>query len=142
MATRQLKYETLAPKERNEQEEWAQKQLKKSICFNGYKKRREIGGYRCQPGEGSVYTGSGCHFITDELLVEGKGRQYFKLRFHHPKNSWRCSPHVATLILPDGSLWDGPWPQKDDPDDYPDEKRDNGRKLRIDSRGQKWEFMG
>jgi hypothetical protein len=134
MATRQLKYESLSGKDRHEQEKWAQKQLAKSTCVRGFLWAREIGGYRCHPPEA---LGEGGHFVTDELLAERKGRQYYKLYFQDSFN--------GTLSLPDGSLFDGPLPKLE----YPDQKPDLGiyrgpycGKLRIDSTGQKWETYG
>jgi hypothetical protein len=127
MATRQLKYDSLSRQDRYEQEKWAQKQLAKNTCAMGFVWAREIGGYRCHPPES---LGEGNHFVTDELLAEGKGRQYYKLMFQDSL--------TGSLLLPDGSLWNGPLPDLR----IPDPLRRGKRKLRIESTGQIWESYG
>jgi hypothetical protein len=127
MATRQLKYETLSGQARQEQEKWAQKQLIQTTCSNGFPWVRETGGYRCTPPR---HQGPGGHFVTDELITEGKNRFYYTIWIGSPK---------ANLLLPDGSLWDEPRPK---PEDYSENVREVGRKIRIDSSGRVWEADG
>jgi hypothetical protein len=76
MAARQTKITSLAPREREEQEAWAQQQLQHNAgaCIAGYTWMRadncgELNGYRCHGGN---------HFVTDELLAEGRARCYLK----------------------------------------------------------------
>jgi hypothetical protein len=65
MAPRQTRINTLPPKERDEQEEWAQELIKRSgACPQGYDWNRRPGGYQCKGGG---------HAITDDMLEEGKG---------------------------------------------------------------------
>jgi len=121
MATRQLKYETLSGREREEQEAWAQKQLEGAKCKMGYPFIRETGGYRCC----TVTPGDGWHFVPDALVAEGKNRQYVL------KHIWErevlSNPIVArgenyqdwsglqefwaNLTLADGTHWMGPFPE-------------------------------
>lgn len=69
MASRQTRIESLPPEQRQEQEAWAQKMLKRmpSTCPYGVKWKCVKGGYRC---------GADVCFVTDELLAEGKGGRY------------------------------------------------------------------
>ena len=69
MASRQTHIETLPPIERQEQEEWAQRQLKgiEGACVAGFSWYRIQGGYQCHGGH---------HLVTDELLAEGQGGYY------------------------------------------------------------------
>ena len=69
MAARQTQIESMAPRERAEQEQWAQAQLAQNAgtCVAGFSWSRIEGGYRCR---------GGAHMVTDELLAEGKGGYY------------------------------------------------------------------
>jgi hypothetical protein len=69
MASRQTRIESLPPSERAAQETWAHEQLKHldGTCAAGYDWYRVKGGYRCEGGR---------HFVSDELLAEGKGGCY------------------------------------------------------------------
>jgi hypothetical protein len=127
MATRQLKYESLSGQTRQEQEKWAQKQLIATTCSNGFPWVRETGGYRCTPPR---HQGPGGHFVTDELIVEGKNRAYLTV--------WIGSSD-ATLLLPNGTLYRGPLPI---PDSHSERLREKERKIRIDSSGAVWETAG
>jgi len=65
MASRQTRIETLPPRDRKEQEEWAQNMIKRAgVCPENFAWKRQPGGYQCEGGG---------HGITDELLAEGKG---------------------------------------------------------------------
>lgn len=65
MASRQTQIEHLPPKERDEQEQWAQELIRRiGACPEGYDWTRMPGGYQCK-GRG--------HAITDDMLEEGKG---------------------------------------------------------------------
>jgi hypothetical protein len=65
MASRQTQIDALPPKERDEQEEWAQDLIKRSgACPQGYDWNRKPGGYQCRGGG---------HGITDDMLAEGMG---------------------------------------------------------------------
>jgi hypothetical protein len=67
MASRQKSFASLAPGEQAEQNTWAQTVINKTIrCPQGWDWARNKGqnGYQCDGGH---------HFITDELLAEGKG---------------------------------------------------------------------
>jgi hypothetical protein len=79
MASRQARIQTLAPVERQEQEQWAQKQIQLTgACVGKFAWTRVEGGYRC---------GSGNCKVTDELLAEGKGgylTAYPHIRSRHP----------------------------------------------------------
>ncbi|CAG8976528.1 hypothetical protein HYALB_00011005 [Hymenoscyphus albidus] len=78
MASRQTHYQTLAPKEKKEQDQWAQKKLQDGsagFCPMGFDWKRVEGGYRCIPPM-MVHRGGGWHLVTDELLAEGGGRFY------------------------------------------------------------------
>jgi hypothetical protein len=79
MASRQTRIQTLAPVERQEQEQWAQKQVQLTgACVGKYAWTRVEGGYRC---------GSGNCKVTDELLAEGKGgylMAYPHINSRHP----------------------------------------------------------
>lgn len=65
----------MAPKEREEQENWAKEQLKENsgACAAGFDWERSddvwpgFNGYQCQGSN---------HFVTDQLIAEGKGRCY------------------------------------------------------------------
>jgi hypothetical protein len=63
----------MAPKEREEQEQWAQSQLRQmdTKCPLGFDWGRIPGGYRCMP-DGKP----GIHKVTDQLIAEGKGGVY------------------------------------------------------------------
>lgn len=66
-ASRQSVYPLLAPKERKEQDKWAQEMIEIiAQCpeLNDWTRRENPGGYQCK-GEG--------HGMTDELLAEGLG---------------------------------------------------------------------
>ena len=69
MTSRQTRIESLPPSERAAQEIWAHEQLKHfdGTCAAGYDWYRVKGGYRCEGGR---------HFVSDELLAEGKGGCY------------------------------------------------------------------
>ncbi|KAE8454293.1 hypothetical protein EG329_005218 [Mollisiaceae sp. DMI_Dod_QoI] len=71
MAARQTRYTILLPSEREEQETWAQTQIKRTAkcphTWDWIRLDRERG-YRCEGGH---------HFITDELLAEGKRGMMF-----------------------------------------------------------------
>jgi hypothetical protein len=73
MASRQTRIESMPPKECQEQEKWAQSQLRQldTKCPLGFVWGRIPGGYRCLP-EGKP----GIHKVTDELIAEGKGGVY------------------------------------------------------------------
>lgn len=76
MATRQIQYQQLPVQEQQEQEQWAQNRLSQiwETCHQGYQWMRVDGGYRC----------SGmAHFVTDELVAEGKG-YYFNILHASP----------------------------------------------------------
>jgi hypothetical protein len=75
MASRQTRIESMPPNERQEQERWAQSQLKQlsGTCPLGFEWGRIPGGYRCQPYGPPP---NGLHKVTDELLAEGKGGVY------------------------------------------------------------------
>jgi hypothetical protein len=67
MATRQTAYSTLSPAEQAKQNTWAQSMINRSIqCPQGYdwNRNQQNQGYQCAGGH---------HFVTDELLREGKG---------------------------------------------------------------------
>ena len=65
MASRQIQYETLSPDEQRKQEQWAQTKARQlGPCPAGYAWIRVPGGYNCSAGS---------HWMTDELLAEGKG---------------------------------------------------------------------
>lgn len=60
---RQKYIKTLAPKERAEQEKWAQSKIdKQGCCDQGYTWKREGNGYRCD---------GGAHSITDAMMASG-----------------------------------------------------------------------
>jgi len=68
MASRQTKIDSLPPAERKKQEEWAQKKIKEfAPCPAGFDWLRVPGGYNCTAGS---------HWMTDELLAEGKVGYY------------------------------------------------------------------
>jgi hypothetical protein len=76
MASRQTRIASLAPKERQEQEAWAQSQLKTNAgaCMAGWdwvrtEKCGGLTGYRCK-GRG--------HFVTDGLLAHGDQKCYLR----------------------------------------------------------------
>lgn len=69
MAARQLEYEKLAPAEQKLQDEWVKEQ-KISVCPYREPYRRVKGGYMC-------YGNS--HYVTDELVAEGKGGIWFTI---------------------------------------------------------------
>jgi len=71
MATRQTQYQQLPLQDQQDQEQWAQNQLSQSWdkCDQGYQWIRDVGGYRCSGGS---------HFVTDELVAEGKGYYFQK----------------------------------------------------------------
>jgi hypothetical protein len=62
MASRQTKYDTLPEKEKKKQNDWAQTKLS-GVCPAGYDWLRVPGGYNCDAGN---------HWMTDELLAEGR----------------------------------------------------------------------
>jgi hypothetical protein len=68
MAARQTKINALSPDERAKQEEWAQRQLTMNtgqcVAGSGWYRYRDERGYRCD---------GGVHYVSDELLAEGKG---------------------------------------------------------------------
>ncbi len=65
MATRQTKYESLTPQEQKKQEEWAQEKIQTlGPCPQGFRWSRIPCGYHCQ---------GGAHWMSDEMLAEGKG---------------------------------------------------------------------
>ena len=64
MASRQTRFDTLSPKDKQEQEAWAQSMIKNGPCPEGYDWDRIDQGYRCRGGG---------HAVTDEQLSEGKG---------------------------------------------------------------------
>ncbi|TVY16901.1 hypothetical protein LARI1_G005588 [Lachnellula arida] len=66
MATRQTQYQQLPAQEQQEQEQWAQSRLSHNWkkCQAGFLWVRDVNGYRCTAGS---------HFVTDELVAEGKG---------------------------------------------------------------------
>ncbi|TVY92724.1 hypothetical protein LAWI1_G001562 [Lachnellula willkommii] len=66
MATRQTQYQQLPAQEQQEQEQWAQSRLSHNWkkCQAGFLWVRDVNGYRCT---------AGFHFVTDELVAEGKG---------------------------------------------------------------------
>jgi hypothetical protein len=68
MTQRQLTINTLSPNEREEQDEWARRQLTISgTCRAGFEWVRKEKGYRCKGGN---------HCITDALLAEGDAGFY------------------------------------------------------------------
>ena len=55
----------MAPEERNRQENWAQSMIQRAgVCPQGFAWKRAEGGYHCEGKH---------HFITDELLAQGRG---------------------------------------------------------------------
>ena len=69
MASRQTQINSLPRAERQEQEKWAQAQLKQhKTCASGCDWKKVEGGYQCN--------GQGNHYITHELLAEGLGGVY------------------------------------------------------------------
>jgi hypothetical protein len=89
MASRQTRIESMAPQEREEQEQWAQTQLRQlNTCPAGFQWRRIPGGYQCLP-----YGTPGVHKVTHDLIAEGKGG-YYTQKFDKTKlpgggNDWR-----------------------------------------------------
>jgi len=89
MASRQTRIESMAPKEREKQEQWAQSHLREvdTKCPAGYNWVRIPGGYQCKP-----YRFLGVHKVTDELIAEGKGGFYQRNSFDETKpkggNDW------------------------------------------------------
>ena len=79
MGSRQTKIESLPPKERAEQEAWAQEQLQQNagVCVAGFAWYRIEGGYRCHGGN---------HMVADELLAEGKGGYYCRKLYNGVQN--------------------------------------------------------
>ena len=80
MASRQTRIASLAPRERQEQEAWAQSQLKTDAgaCMAGWDwvraencGRPPLTGYPCKGGS---------HFVTDELLASGNEERMCYLR--------------------------------------------------------------
>lgn len=76
MASRQTQITTLAPLARQQQEQWAQAQLRSNAgaCLAGWSWIRTedsggLSGYRCR-GRG--------HFVTDELLARGEATCYMR----------------------------------------------------------------
>ncbi|TVY44007.1 hypothetical protein LSUB1_G001779 [Lachnellula subtilissima] len=76
MASRQTQITTLPPADRQQQEEWAQAQLRTNAgaCIAGWSWVRTensggLSGYRCQGRS---------HFVTDELLARGKATCYMR----------------------------------------------------------------
>ncbi|KAG9232631.1 hypothetical protein BJ875DRAFT_514166 [Amylocarpus encephaloides] len=70
MAARQAVYNTLPLHEQKKQEAWAQLQLKSvGVCAIGWIFKRGAHGYRC-------FTGIGNHYVSDQLLTEGRGGYY------------------------------------------------------------------
>ena len=68
MASRQTKYDTLSPAEQQKQEAWAQQKIRATgVCPAGFHWIRVPGGYNCA---------AGAHWISDELVAEGRGRFY------------------------------------------------------------------
>lgn len=75
MAKSQLRYNTTGGREREVQEEWAQKKIKATGQCPG-----QAGWHRITPDQILNFNGYTCdtaaHFMTDELLAEGKGGYY------------------------------------------------------------------
>lgn len=76
MAKRQTKYASLAPQQKVEQDQWAHHQLQMNAgsCPAGFYWNRTddcggLNGYLCRGGS---------HFVTDELLAEGRRRFYIR----------------------------------------------------------------
>jgi hypothetical protein len=70
MATRQTAYATLSPAEQAKQNTWAQSMINRSIrCPQGYDWNRN----HQNPGPSGYQCAGGHHFVTDNLLAEGKG---------------------------------------------------------------------
>lgn len=69
-ASKQTRINTLPPDERRKQESWAQTMIQKAgVCPSGFDWRRVTDGYHCN--------GRGTHFISDDLLAEGRGGVFY-----------------------------------------------------------------
>jgi hypothetical protein len=70
MASRQTAFATLSPAEQAKQNTWAQSMISRSIrCPQGYDWNRN----HQNPGPSGYQCAGGHHFVTDNLLAEGKG---------------------------------------------------------------------
>jgi hypothetical protein len=95
MASRQTRINSLPPAERQEQEQWAQKQIHLTgACIGGWWWTRVQGGYRC---------GSGNCKVTDELLAAGNGGF---LSAHPQQNLFNRNPNLQDQR---GITWVGPF---------------------------------
>ncbi|KAH7348434.1 hypothetical protein BKA65DRAFT_500616 [Rhexocercosporidium sp. MPI-PUGE-AT-0058] len=132
MASRQIKMTSLPPRERTKQEEWAQKMIQKvGNCPQDlpWNRIEEYNGYQC--------TGLG-HFITDELIAEGKCG-IMKTKSRDPRTLW--GPYCPdpknrkkfdfydlrekpTYLAPDG------WVMDEEPGDQEFWMRDDGSVFR------------
>ncbi|KAE9365015.1 hypothetical protein N431DRAFT_95199 [Stipitochalara longipes BDJ] len=84
MASRQTKYDSLPPQKQQEQEEWAQQKIAQvGVCPAGFSWIRVPGGYNCHAGG---------HWMSDELLVEGKGRYYTRKIHRNPQEFLKAYP--------------------------------------------------
>ena len=64
MASRQVSFSTMSPRDQAEQSKWAQEVIsKQQACPEGYAWKRVEGGYQCKGGG---------HGMSDTLIAEGK----------------------------------------------------------------------
>ena len=110
MASRQVHIERLPAKEQEEQKQWAIEKLSKSAaCPAGFNWMQVDNGYRCYDG--------GAHFITHELLAEGRSDAYYAMwmpgagAMIHPEqgNPLRFGRNAKiNMISAHGYWWMGP----------------------------------
>ncbi|KAE8443156.1 hypothetical protein EG329_002325 [Mollisiaceae sp. DMI_Dod_QoI] len=120
MAKRQTKFESLPPSERVKQEEWAQDQIRQQgLCPGRVPWIRVPGGYQCIAVQ---------HYMTDEILAEGKGGMFFFDIFSLSGTS-RVRKYLGPYYLDKSFGRLGIWKLgdvKDKPDYLPDEHTFNG----------------
>jgi hypothetical protein len=101
MASRQTRIESMSGAERKEQDEWAQSMVKKTaVCPEGFTWSRRTQGYQCRGKH---------HFITDDLLAEGKGGLYNLI--DPDDTSYRAGPYYPNPTDPSEFIYSGPLPK-------------------------------
>ncbi|KAG4422596.1 hypothetical protein IFR04_004217 [Cadophora malorum] len=118
MAEKQTKIAELKGEELVEQEKWAREKLKAhaGTCPMGFNWGRfkqnavprqvEMEGYRCL---------GGAHFVTHELLSQGKGEVYFCTEQYSDHLGLIISESVPLGAPFSGQRWDGPYPASELP---------------------------
>ena len=103
MAARQTQFQSLTPQDQARQDQWARTQLAiNGACPEKYAWLRRDEGYQCEGGH---------HFISDELLAEGKGGIWHLRNSAHTRSDNRIGPYYEDPRSPGDWKYAGPQPR-------------------------------